>query len=95
MKRIMDLMWTDPDELLPEDRGLMSEDFKKLAKADAIDQEYWIAETEVAIKAARYSHDSTNTRAPDDEMSLSLSRRRTDPEIDTEGSIQYRRRRCR
>ena len=100
VERIMELMWTDPDDLLPEDRTLMTEDFKKLAKADATDQAYWIAETEVAIKAAQFIHNREHTRnfSHRAQSSTTISQDHhdeIDPEIDTEGSMRYRRRRRR
>ena len=93
-------MWTDPDDLLPMDRALMSEDFTKLAKADAGDQAYWIAETEVAIRAAEHAYHRDNTDRPDtgdrhNPDTTRESREELEPEIDTEGSMRYRRRRRR
>ena len=100
VERILELMWTDPDDLLPMDRALMSEDFTKLAKADAGDQAYWIAETEVAIRAAEHAYQRDNTDRPDtgdrhNADTTRESREELEPEIDTEGSMRYRRRRRR
>jgi len=39
-ERIKDLLWTDPEDLLEEDRCLLAEDPEKLANAKAVDQEY-------------------------------------------------------
>ena len=61
VKRIMELMWTDPYDLLPEDRALLDEDFEKLSAADANDQAYWVAEIESALKAAQHAFDSERT----------------------------------
>ena len=93
-------MWTDPDDLLPMDRALLSEDFTKLAKADAGDQAYWIAETEVAIRAAEHAYQRENTDCPytrerQNSGTTREPREELDPEIDTEGSMRYRRRRRR
>ena len=98
VEKFMDLMWTDPDDLLPEDRALMTEDYKRLAKADATDQAYWIAETEVAIKAAQFAHDREHTRniGTRAQSATTISQDhhdKIDPEIDTKGSMRYRQRR--
>ena len=47
----MELMWTNTDNLLPEDRTLLDEDFDKLGVVDASDQAYCIARTESALEA--------------------------------------------
>ena len=38
LHKIESLMWTDPDDLLPEDHNLLNEDFDMLGKASALDQ---------------------------------------------------------
>ena len=104
VKRIMELMWTDPDDLLPEDRALLDEDFEKLGAADANDQAYWVAEIESALKAAQHAFDSERMNAQNSTNSGNQTVRptttsiinntlNTEPSIDTEGSIRYRRRR--
>ena len=37
---ILELMWTDPENLLPEDRTLLDEDFDRLGAADVSGQAY-------------------------------------------------------
>ena len=107
VERIMELMWTDPDELLPEDHALLDEDFEKLGEADANDQAYWVAEMESALQAARHVFERERTSQPTssspnprtDPTTIPTFRpttqptSNTEPSIDTEGSIRYRRRR--
>ena len=96
----MELMWTDPDDLLPEDRALLDEDFEKLGAADANDQAYWVAEIESALKAAQHAFKSerTNTQnstSPGHQIvrptatSIINNTSNTEPSIDTESSIRY------
>ena len=46
-----DLMYTEPDELLPKHRHLLQEDFKALTERSAQDRQYWIVSMESVIKA--------------------------------------------
>ncbi len=48
--RIQDLMWKDPDDLLPTNCSLLDKYFAKLCAADGDAQAYWAAERESAIK---------------------------------------------
>ena len=48
----MELMWTEPASLLPEDRTLLDEHFDKLGADDASDQAYWIDDMESALKGS-------------------------------------------
>ena len=98
IRRVQDLMWTDPEDLLPDDRPLLEEDFVKLGEANADAQAYWAAEVEAALKAAAYERGGDRTR--DDSPYVDpvvprppLSRPAEEPQVDTEGSIRYRRRR--
>ena len=52
LSKIENLIWTDPDDLLPGDKHLLDEDFNQLGKASAIDQQLWVAEMEASITAA-------------------------------------------
>ena len=97
-------MWTDPDDLLPIDCSLLDEDFEKLDAADADAQAYWAAEVKAALKAAQHEHEQERARrsrgdspyvepqAPRQTPAPS-SHAESDPAINTEGSIRYRRRR--
>lgn len=49
---VKELMWTDSDDLLEEDCALLSGNFYKLGKSLSINQWYWIALMEAALKAA-------------------------------------------
>merc|ERR1712153_265864 len=52
--RVEELMHTDPDELLPKHKHLMNEDFRALGEGAARHRQYWIANMETAIAAARH-----------------------------------------
>ena len=80
------LIWTDPDELLEKDRRLLRVDFKQLGRARATTQECWIAEMETAVHLARW-HSKDQGDGAD-----TGSAGRLEPDVDTEGSIKYRRR---
>ena len=51
--RVEELMFTDPDYLLPKHRHLLEQDFKALSNRSAIDHQYWIVSMESAILASR------------------------------------------
>ena len=100
----MKLMWTDPDNLLPEDRTLLDEDFEKLGAADANDKDYWVAKIESALKAAQHAFKSEHTNTQNSNCPGHPIVRPTMPpiinptsntelSIDTEGSIRYCQRR--
>ena len=42
MRQDKDLLWTDPDELLGEDRCLLKTSFDAIGAASAVEQEYWV-----------------------------------------------------
>ena len=100
IKRVQELMWTDPDDLLPIDRSLLDEDFEKLGAADAGAQAYWAAEVEAALKVAQHEHEPERARrsrgdspyvepqAPRQTPAPS-SHAKSYPAIDTKGSIRY------
>ena len=52
MEKIKDLLWTDPEELLDDDKALLDEDFEQLGLATATNREYWVASMEAAISSA-------------------------------------------
>ena len=76
-KRVRDLLWIDPEDLLEDDRPLLYEDPEELGASSTTNQAYWVACVEAALLSA--SHESQDVP----------------PELDTEGSIRYRRRRKR
>merc|ERR1712051_314170 len=53
-EKIDKLIWTDPEDLLPGDEHLLSEDSDSLGRASAIDQILWVAEMEASITAANH-----------------------------------------
>jgi hypothetical protein len=95
-------MWTDPDNLLPEDKTLLDEGFVKLGAVDVSDQAYWITEMESALKAATHNsvckslHDNQHRNPPTAAHCPAAHIQPTviadkDPIFDTGGSINYRR----
>ena len=86
--KIGKLIWTDPDELLDADRRLLEVNFRKLGRARAVTQECWIVEMEAATELARCIRG-----AQDRDGTGTVSTSNGDPDVDTEGSIRYRRRR--
>ena len=48
---VEDLMYTEPDELLPKHQHLLQEDSEALVEGSAQNRQYWIVSTESAIKA--------------------------------------------
>ena len=40
VEKIKDLLWTDPDNLLEDDRALLEEDFEKLGSLTATNREF-------------------------------------------------------
>ena len=73
-----ELLDTDPEDLLPEHRSLLTRDFEEMGEAPPSERQYWIAEMDAATSAAdkvrdgaeqsirsRHSSDSArSTRAP-------------------------------
>ena len=86
-------MWTDPGDLLSEDRPLLEENFAALAASSAADREFWVASVETAIAVA--GHVWLNHRQKRLELATQLIDIVNDDPgiIDTEGSIRFRRQR--
>ena len=55
ISKVRDLMFTDPDELLPRHRRLLEIDFVKLGEGSTMGREFWVASMESAIAAAKLS----------------------------------------
>ena len=94
----MELMWMVPNDLLPEYKPLLDDDFEKLRASNAADQAYWVAEMDVAIKAATYKHNRersrrTCKRTPPVGLTRCNTTKNEDLSVDTEGSIIFWRRR--
>ena len=53
--RVRDLMWTDPDNLLKGDRGLLYEYFEALRSAHTADRGCWVAAVEAMVAAASHA----------------------------------------
>lgn len=88
-RRCEELLWTDPSTLLDEDKYLLELDFESLGDGPATAQQAWISEMEAARAAARYeSREDINDGIDDQYHSLPS-------QVDTEGSIRFRRRRRR
>jgi hypothetical protein len=81
------LLWTDPSTLLSEDRYLLDVDFEDLGDASASSRQMWLAEMDAAWCAACY--------ADGDYTDVMLEEPQLDTPVDTEGSIQFCRRRRR
>merc|ERR1712086_764503 len=90
--RIRDLMWTDPDDLLEGDRGLLDEDFKALGSAHAVDRECWVSSVEAAVAAAGHAKQKAQQDA---DMEANEGVAAAPVPIDSESSIRFRRRRLR
>ena len=56
LHKIEKLMWTDPDDLLPEDHQLLKEYFDMQGKASALNQQLWVAEMEASITDETYNN---------------------------------------
>ena len=52
VEKVKDLTWTDPGDLLPEDRPLLEEDVALLVASSAADREFWVASMETTIAVA-------------------------------------------
>ncbi len=48
-----ELIFTDPDYLLPKHQHLMSQDLEALTEVSAVDRQYWIVSVESAISASK------------------------------------------
>lgn len=85
MRECEDMLWKDPDSLLPEDLNLLDIDFESLGDAPAIHRQLWLSEMRAASNAADIARGESATLIHD----------YTGPAVDTEGSIRFRRRRRR
>ena len=98
MDSVERLAATDPADLLPDDRRLLSVDFDALGRGAATARRFWVAEMESAVAAAQHvSRGSTQTLRSRYQQGAEYSTRRTTvaAAVDTEGSIKWRRRRRR
>ena len=91
LSRVRDLLCTDPLDLEEEDRYLLDEDFEALGSSLDDCKETWIANMEAALSYAAHRRCRATTVATTN--STMDSNRQTPAQIDTEGSLKYRRRR--
>ena len=54
MGKIKDLLWTDPDDMLEDNKALLGEDSGKLGVSTRTNREFWVASTEAAILTAEH-----------------------------------------
>ena len=54
IKRVRELMWIDPAELLKKHRYLLEDDFAQLGEKSAPDKEYWISTVESSMTVAEH-----------------------------------------
>ena len=96
MEQVRELINTDPDDLLPEDRALLFENFEDLGSSSALNREYWIASMNSAIAARAHKRGADAILYPGDNRETQrefFATANPDPDIDTEGSIRFRKRR--
>ena len=54
LAKLEKLVWTDAEQFLPGDKSFFEEDFDKLGKVSALDQQLWVAEMEASIATIDY-----------------------------------------
>ena len=54
MTKIKDLLWTDPDDMLEDDKAFLEEDFEKFGSSTGTNREFSVASMEAAISAAEH-----------------------------------------
>ena len=91
VRRVRDLLCTDPLDLEEEDRYLLDEDFEALGSASDDCKETWIADMEAALSYA--AHRCCRAYTPAGMNDTMDSNEQVPTQVDTEGSLRYRRRR--
>ena len=81
-------MWTNPDDLLDDDKALLDEDFEQLGLATATNREFWVASMKAAISAAEHKRQRDSNTTDDKHLENHVL---CDPEFDNEGSLRYRK----
>ena len=98
MDTIEDYLHVDPMSLLPEDRRLLTVDLEALAESSPVNQQTWVAEMETAVSAASHirsgSRQAINSRYCSGPQPLATVVEEF-VEVDSEGSMRWRRRRRR
>lgn len=98
MKDVEKCAGTDPEDLLPENRTLLDVDFGVLGEGEVMDRKLCVAEMETTTAAAAHvARVTTQALRSRYCIGASYDTRRTlvPMEVDTEGSIQRKRRRRR
>ena len=86
MAKIKDLLWTDPDDMLEDDKALLEEDCGKLGSSTATSREFRVASMAVAISAAEHKRRRDNSNTDNVNSEDHVLR---DPDFDDEGSLRY------
>ena len=60
MAKVKDLLWTDPDDILEDDKALLEEDFEKLGSSTVTNRELWVASIETDILASEHKRQRDN-----------------------------------
>ena len=89
MPKIKDLLWTDLDGMLENDKALLEQDFEKLGSSTVTSRKFWVASIKSAILAAEHRgrRDNSTTDNEDSEDHVLHV-----PAFDNEGSLRYRKR---
>ena len=70
MARIINLLWTDPDNLLEDGTALLHEDFEQLGASSSTNKELWVTSMEAALLAVghvRQHREKRRTTAEDND----------------------------
>ena len=86
MKKMKDLLLTDPDDLLTDDRALLKEDVEKRGSSVATNRSFWVASMEAAISATEHKRRKNNITTDKENLEDHVLH---DPEFDDEGSLWY------
>ena len=88
MEQIRDLLWTDPVDLLDDNRALLKEDFGQLGESTLANQEAWAALMEMSISATEHRRNRDSLYM---NHALLAGKFQLPPAIDEEGSLHYRK----
>lgn len=92
--KMEELMFTDPDELLPRHRDLLETDFGRLGEGSSINRQYWIASMESALAAASLANSGNITHYNLERFNTRRRRRATRQRLSHSGSVVYRKTTC-
>jgi hypothetical protein len=77
MREVLNLLLTDPEEVLPRHQALLDLDMDKLGRGSTADRQYWVATMHSALSAARCVLEAGALEVPDG----------TDPHSDPENEV--------